>query len=128
MSNAADGYLGDWLPHKDKCRCTDFELERANTQIRILKAQLHDEALAFNHANEVVGELEAQLSEAQAKLAQMDWTQITPDNLPKVGDEVIYGNGKRVCSVTREYDFTVWKATGDTHFRPINLSAAQERQ
>jgi multidrug resistance efflux pump len=40
MANAADGYLGDWLPHKDKCRCDDCQLDRANTRIRELEAQL----------------------------------------------------------------------------------------
>ena len=39
MSNAEDGYLGDWLPHKETCRCIDCELERATTQIRTLRAQ-----------------------------------------------------------------------------------------
>lgn len=39
MSNAADGYLGDWLPHKDNCRCTDCSLERAQQKIRTLTAE-----------------------------------------------------------------------------------------
>lgn len=29
MSNAADGYLGDWVTHSPNCRCTDCRLERA---------------------------------------------------------------------------------------------------
>ena len=40
MSNAADGYLGDWLPHKEKCRCVDCELERSQKRIRDLESAL----------------------------------------------------------------------------------------
>lgn len=29
MSDAADGYLGDWLPHKESCRCADCLLDKA---------------------------------------------------------------------------------------------------
>jgi len=43
MANAADGYLGDWLPHKDKCRCTDCQLDR--TQQKLAKLQRDNKAL-----------------------------------------------------------------------------------
>ena len=40
MSNAADGHLGDWLPHKDNCRCEDCSLERAQRRIAALQRKL----------------------------------------------------------------------------------------
>lgn len=46
MSNAADGYLGDWLPHKPKCRCTDCQLDRAQQRERKLRTVL-EEALEY---------------------------------------------------------------------------------
>ena len=48
-----------------------------------MQSQLADERLAFEHANEVIGKLEADI-------AALSWTQIAPENLPKVGDEVKY--------------------------------------
>lgn len=35
-----------------------------------------------------IADLERQLVEAQVTIAALQWTKITPDNLPKVGDEV----------------------------------------
>lgn len=34
MANAADGDLGDWLQHKEGCKCTDCRLERAEASLR----------------------------------------------------------------------------------------------
>ena len=39
MGNAADGHLGDWLPHKKNCRCEDCALDRANERIKALVAE-----------------------------------------------------------------------------------------
>ena len=39
MSNAADGYLGDWLPHKDNCRCDDCSLDRLRRKNVVLTAE-----------------------------------------------------------------------------------------
>lgn len=36
-ANAADGYLGDYLPHKANCRCEDCSLERAQERIAALE-------------------------------------------------------------------------------------------
>ena len=60
------------------------------------------------------------IAQLEAKLAALDWTPITESNLPKVGDEVLYGNGTRVSPVICEYEFDVWEANKDTHFRAIN--------
>jgi len=47
MSNAADGYLGDRLPHEAKCGCTDCQLEKtqaalhtAQERIKVLEGAL----------------------------------------------------------------------------------------
>jgi len=39
MSDFADGYAGDWLPHKKTCRCTDCQLERAQQENAALTAE-----------------------------------------------------------------------------------------
>ena len=44
-----------------------------------MQSQLADERLAFDHANEVIGKLEADI-------AALSWTRITLENLPKMGD------------------------------------------
>ena len=59
------------------------EDEAKDRRIKELEQQLADERLAFDHANEVIGKLEADI-------AALSWTQIAPENLPKVGDEVKY--------------------------------------
>ena len=40
MANAADGYLGDYAPHKGTCRCTDCQLDRAQDEIRTLRERI----------------------------------------------------------------------------------------
>lgn len=50
MSNAADGHLGDWLPHKDSCRCADCQLERAQRKNATLEAALRDRDAALRRA------------------------------------------------------------------------------
>ncbi len=40
MSNAADGHLGDWLPHKESCRCTECQLEKAQKRLRDLESRI----------------------------------------------------------------------------------------
>ena len=39
MSNAADGYLGDWVSHRPTCRCLDCQLERADKRIAQVEAE-----------------------------------------------------------------------------------------
>ena len=39
MSDAADGYLGDWLPHKESCRCVDCRCDRAEYRVAELEAE-----------------------------------------------------------------------------------------
>ena len=68
----------------------------------------------------VIAAKDKRISELEAKLAALDWSPITESNLPKVGDEVLYGNGTRVSPVICEYEFDVWEANKDTHFRAIN--------
>lgn len=53
MSNAADGYLGDWAPHRTTCRCTDCQLDRATTKLASLTTALHKIA---DHATQLPAE------------------------------------------------------------------------
>lgn len=75
--------------------------------------------------------LEAERDSLKAQIAAMQWTPITPENLPKVGDELIGQRGK-VMALPEGYapaipmmeDFTY---AGWTHFRPIGAPNAKER-
>ncbi len=40
MGDAADGYLGDWLPHKPSCKCMDCMLDRAQTLLGAKDAEI----------------------------------------------------------------------------------------
>lgn len=40
MRNAADGYLGDWLPHREGCRCDDCLLSAAEDRLRDLEYRI----------------------------------------------------------------------------------------
>ena len=68
-----------------------------------------------------IATLEAQLAEAKERA---EWRPITPDSLPKVGDEVlrISDNGiVWVYSAVKNYkSFDEAIALMDTHYRPIN--------
>jgi len=72
--------------------------------------------------DERVAALEAQLAEANRKLEALDWKPITPENLPKVGDEVWQQGHDTYVVLDKNQmrsanDYGVW---GWTHFRPIN--------
>ena len=71
----------------------------------------------------------AKIAELQAQLAALTWTEITPENLPKIGDELFAHHVFRVAqwdtvsSVTNIH--ATWRVDdflncGWTHFRPIN--------
>ena len=64
--------------------------------------------------------------DSREKIKVLEWTPITLDNLPNIGDEV--GDGLRVRTVTNEFvDLSVvgWESGGWTHFRSINASQIQ---
>jgi hypothetical protein len=64
------------------------------------------------------------LSKAEEQLRAMQWKPITPENLPKVGDEV-WGQGRKVSPVEDVHiamlgaDARAWIQNRFTHFRPI---------
>jgi len=83
-----------------------------------------------------IADLERQLATAQATIAALQWTPITPDNLPKVGDELARFPGDpsvRLCQVQvwqvgenagHEQPFSFrWRLSEWTHFRPISPPA-----
>ena len=58
------------------------------------------------------------IKELEAKLAALDWTEITESNLPKVGD-----TARRTEEVTvfgDSWDFSDWMEHKFVDFRPIN--------
>jgi hypothetical protein len=71
----------------------------------------------------VLDEIEA----LQGKVEALDWQEITPQNLPKVGDEVwssVLSTARAVddsFKTSHGVDPRVWHQYGGwTHFRPIN--------
>ena len=77
-------------------------------------------------AAEICRGVEAQLAEARAKLAALEWTKITPENLPTAADEVsaweegLFAVYSVDCIPETERDCATWRRNGWTHFRPIN--------
>jgi hypothetical protein len=66
----------------------------------------------------------------ERKLASLDWRRITPENLPKVGDEVLFASGT-VKHVT-EYDAKQWihywnNCTHRRHINPPSEHPAPEK-
>lgn len=65
------------------------------------------------------------IAELESRLAALDWRPITPESLPKVGDELYSPVSKMVMRLPEGYapmipmpnDFIF---AGWTHFRPIN--------
>jgi hypothetical protein len=74
------------------------------------------------------------ISELEAQLAALSWTPITPDNLPKVGEEVGGYDPAEAISVWRVRIVTKitvnadWRALKYTHRRPLNLPIAAPAQ
>ena len=74
-----------------------------------------------NHRTAVLNALQADVALWRRRA---EWQEITPENLPKVGDEVISVH-QTVVLIEEEGYFTRltaqgWKRGGYTHFRPIN--------
>jgi len=70
-----------------------------------------------NHRDENFARLTADLALWRRRA---EWQEITPENLPKEGDEVICdkdGVLQQICDDSCVSDWTEW---GYTHFRPIN--------
>ena len=72
-----------------------------------------------------IADLERQLAEAQATIAALQWTEITPENFPKVGDEAYSDNDGdflyvHTCDLGTAKE---WTNEGWTHFRPISPPA-----
>ena len=112
-----DGSLGGATDGSD---CVEEVRTYYKRRIVELEQQLADERLAFDHANEVIGKLEADI-------AALSWTRITLENLPKMGDMVLIFDGDYcVDNVLQPFangkknQLKGWKNIGASHRRPIN--------
>jgi hypothetical protein len=64
-----------------------------------------------------------QLRKAQERIKDLEWKPITPDSLPKVGDEAMNPTTGEVIASPSFYDdlnYELWIDCGWTHYRPIN--------
>lgn len=77
--------------------------------------------------DERIAALEEALAAANRKLTALEWKEIKPDSLPKVGDEVYRQNertwDKVVKEVRKMYGSHHWQERRWTHYRPINAPA-----
>lgn len=73
---------------------------------------------------EELGAAEAERDQAKAELAEMQWKPITPDSLPKVGDEVMsikHSDSTKLVVCGGSHDFDWWCVDMRfTHYRAIN--------
>ena len=94
----------------------------------------------WQDANQQLGDATIKIAELQSQLDALTWTQITPENLPKIGDELFAHHVFRVAQWDTVHVFRVaqwdtvssvtnihatWRVDdflncGWTHFRPIN--------
>ena len=75
----------------------------------------------FEH---LLGADKQRIDELEAQLRELQWKPITPDSLPKVGDEVWIADSffkPGIISIVTEPDFpySYWRSTG-THYLPIS--------
>jgi hypothetical protein len=76
----------------------------------------------INKLYEIVRGESERIAELERSLAALSWTPITPENLPKVGDEILaaceaYANVRNVDAQDMR---VLWKERRYwTHFRPI---------
>ncbi len=83
--------------------------------------------------NKRIDELEEQLAAAHATIQRLQWQKITPECLPKVGDEVwepLHGDSSLVDAeaIKDNPNCGEWLAWGWTHFRAINPPIATRAQ
>lgn len=94
-------------------------LEVAVTDIYVREWQLLIERIAT---------AEQTIAELRAEVERLIWKPITPESLPKLGDEVYGHDGKTGYpeSVDIEDDYTAeeWVCDGYTHYRPSNYPAS----
>lgn len=77
-------------------------------------------ALTLEQMAERIARLEAEVA---ALKAQVEWTLIDEEHLPKVGDEVLKAESGYVDSVdadNKDYDYASWRRYGYTHYRSTN--------
>jgi hypothetical protein len=68
-----------------------------------------------------------QIAVLEARLAALDWTPITADNLPRLEDEVRderFRSIKLVAEHMKGWDAEDWAMEGFTHRRPLNAPTA----
>lgn len=104
---------------------------RLTTRVKELECQLAEEKKDFNA-------LDDQYHRLGEKYEALQWQPITPENLPKVGDEVagrdkmsVFADGsfrnifRAVSAYTQSNTAEEWHRLGYHHKRPINLPAPE---
>jgi hypothetical protein len=92
---------------------------------------MNTDKCTFDAVNNRIAELEREVGQLRARLKELEWREITPESLPKVGDELLNAKRGVLMRLPADYapmipmmdDFTFAGWTHFRHFRPINPPA-----
>lgn len=71
-----------------------------------------------------------EIEQMARELLALRWKKITPESLPKVGDEVFEFDSKEceaINCITEKRSYEGWKLNRYTHYRPINAPVEDDR-
>jgi hypothetical protein len=114
----------DGRTHYEGCWAERGHHDCANLRIAALEAQLKQAKDGWDSCIADLREAGRICKATEDRLKALDWTPITAENLPKVGDEVLSKSGLLVERVNRseqnEFTFINWINLGWLYRRPIN--------
>jgi hypothetical protein len=110
-------------------RITDMLSDSATVHANIMRGTIKISKANLIHAAGLPANIEEQLAEARKAAG---WTPITPENLPRKGDEVGYWSKSGefvVCSIwnSRNLTYKQWKYEGWKYLRSINPPAQEPK-
>jgi len=104
MSNAADGYLGDWITHRPNCGCIECQLDRSEQRVRALTKQL-----AATRSDAHLQRSHEALVDA-ARLVVALFTEPSPFYIKKLGGPITNGDQKKIDDVFIALDAALTEA------------------
>ena len=104
----------------------DYEgmYDREHAKVAALEAQLKQAKDGWDSCIADLREAGRICKATEGRLKALDWTPITAENLPKVGDQVFDSGSYCAALVIEENKDTDWIGCGFDLFRPVNLPHA----
>jgi hypothetical protein len=89
-------------------------------QVEVLAEMVH--GYVTDEYKERIAALESELAECEARIEDLDWRPITPESVPKIGDEVASKHFSFVepSENLERLDFEYVEGQGFYWYRPIN--------